>query len=112
MTLVTSAANPKIKQIRKLRERKERQASGLFFVEGLRIVAEAAQQGARFDTLLVAPELLTSQFGQELVDQLRRMNVPVLEVSASVFESVSLKEGPAGLAAVMHQQWASLDSIF
>jgi TrmH family RNA methyltransferase len=111
MTLVTSAANPKIKQIRKLRERKERQASGLFFVEGLRIVAEAAQQGARFDTLLVAPDLLASEFGRELVDQIGRRGVPVLEVSAPVFESISLKEGPAGLAAVMHQEWAGLEQI-
>lgn len=110
MSLLTSAANPRIKQIRKLRDRKERQATGLFSVEGLRIVAEAAEQGAVFETLVVAPELLTSAFGQELVEKIAAAGVTVLEVSVPVFESISLKEGPAGLAAVIRQQWASLEN--
>ncbi|HEY9087737.1 MAG TPA: RNA methyltransferase [Anaerolineaceae bacterium] len=112
MSLVTSSANPRIKQIRKLRERKERQSSGLFYVEGLRIIAEAAQQGAQIDTLIAAPELLTSEFGQELADKFAHQGVPVLEVSAPVFETLSLKEGPAGLAAVIHQQWSRLEDAY
>lgn len=109
--MVTSAANPRIKQFRKLRDRKERLASGLFTVEGLRIVAEAAAQGASLETLVVAPELLSSTFGQELVERIAGTGVTVLEVSAPVFESISLKEGPAGLAAVIRQRWASLESV-
>jgi len=111
MSLVTSAANPRIKQFRKLRDRKERQATGLFSIEGLRIVAEAAEQSAAFESLVVAPELLTSEFGQELVGKIAATGVTVLEVSAPVFESISLKEGPAGLAAVIHQRWASLENV-
>ncbi len=111
MSLVTSSANPRVKAIRKLRERKERHASGLFYVEGLRIVAEAAQQGAALDRLIVAPELLDSPFARELVADLTGRGVPLLEVSVAVFESFSLKDGPAGLAAVVRQQWASLESV-
>ena len=36
---ITSTANPRIKAIRALRERKEREKSGLFFVEGIHAVA-------------------------------------------------------------------------
>lgn len=111
MAMITSSANPRIKQIRKLRERKERQASGLFYGEGLRLVAEAVEQSASIDTLIIAPDLLTSQFGRELADQVARQGVPVLEVSASVFETFSLKEGPAGMAALIRQQWARLEDI-
>ncbi len=45
-----SASNPRIKLIRKLRDRKERQQSGLFYVEGLRIVAEALQPAPALNT--------------------------------------------------------------
>lgn len=109
--IITSSANPRIKQIRKLRDRKERQETGLFYLEGLRIVAEAAEQGAALDTLIYAPELLSSEFGQQLVDQVMRQGVPVLEVSAEVFRGLSLKEGPVGIAAVVRQQWVDLDSV-
>ena len=58
--MITSLANERIKAIRKLQERKTRQESGLFYIEGLRIVAEAVEQGVPFDTLVVAPDLLKS----------------------------------------------------
>ena len=57
---ITSSANPRIKSLRKLRERKYRQESGCFYAEGLRILVEAARQGAIIETLVVSPELLTS----------------------------------------------------
>ncbi|MRS05096.1 hypothetical protein EG832_18065 [bacterium] len=62
--MITSTSNAKIKAIRKLREKKERQASGLFYCEGLRIVGDAFDHQAGFDSLLIAPELLHSDYGQ------------------------------------------------
>ena len=38
----------------------------------------------------------------------RSHGVPVLEVSGEVFERMSLKEGPQGIAAVMRQRWLPL----
>jgi TrmH family RNA methyltransferase len=109
--LITSASNPKIKAIRKLRERKERQQSGLFYIEGLRIVAEAVDEKAAFDTILAAPELLTSEFGQQLLAEQKKLGAPVMEVSADVFKSLALKDGPQGLAAVVQQTWHPLEQI-
>ncbi len=107
--MITSPANERIKQIRRLQERKARQESGLFYVEGLRIVGEAVAQGAELETLIVAPGLLKSTFGQELVAAQKQRGVPVLEVSDEVFGRLALKEGPQGLAAVVRQKWLSLD---
>ncbi|MRR29170.1 RNA methyltransferase, partial [bacterium] len=100
-----------IKFIRKLADRKERQQSGLFFVEGLRIVGEAVQKNWEIETLVVAPELLISLFGQQLVADVATRQVRVEEVSADVFRSLSLKDGPQGIAAVIHQRWTSLDDV-
>jgi TrmH family RNA methyltransferase len=109
--IITSTANPKIKFIRKLRERKARQESGCFFAEGLRIVVEAVQQSAGIETLVTAPELLTSQVGQDLLEQQRNKGVEVLEVTPEVFQTMALKEAPVGIAAVIHQNWSALDPI-
>ena len=35
----------------------------------------------------------------------------VLEVSAEVFESISAKEGPQGIGAVIRQRWDRLEAI-
>ena len=59
--LISSLSNPRVKQIRALRQRKEREATGLFFAEGIRIVTEAAQLHAGIETLVVAPELLKTR---------------------------------------------------
>ncbi|GAP14530.1 rRNA methylase [Longilinea arvoryzae] len=109
--MITSTANPRIKEIRKLRERKERQATGLFYIEGLRIVGEAVQQGARIETLISAPELLISDFGQKLVQNHLEKGGQVLEVSEQVFQSFSLKEGPQGIAAILTQKWTRLADV-
>lgn len=110
--MITSLANEKIRAIRKLHERKARQESGLFTIEGLRIVAEALEQAeagrVKIETLVVAPELLKSSFGRDLVAEQASKGAAVLEVSAEVFERISMKEGPQGLAAVVQQRWLPL----
>jgi TrmH family RNA methyltransferase len=109
--MITSASNPLIKQVRGLRHHKERRATGLCYVEGLRIVAEALHQGAVIEALLVSPELLISRFGIELVEEARAKGVLVVEVSEKVFKNIALKEGPQGLAAVAHQRWNPLNVV-
>jgi RNA methyltransferase, TrmH family len=109
--MITSSANDRIKSIRKLHDRKARQERGQFFIEGLRIVAEAVEQGAHIDTLITAPELLKSAFGQQLAAEQHSRGVPLIEVSREVFQQLSSKEGPQGLAAVVRQRWHTLDQI-
>lgn len=109
--IITSTANPKIKWIRKLRERKARQECGCFYAEGLRIVVEAVQQSAPVETLITAPELLTSPVGQKLLEEQRVKGVEVLEVSPEVFQTIALKEGPVGIAAVIRQEWLALEQV-
>ena len=105
--LITSPANPTIKRIRSLRQRKGRAETGLFYAEGIRIVAESVQAGAAVETLVVAPDLLESPFARGLVEEQRKIGTPVIEVTREVFRSLSDKDGPQGLAAVIRQRWDS-----
>lgn len=107
--MITSPANPTIKQIRKLSDRKERQQTGLFYVEGLRIVGEAVERGWKVASLIVSPELLSSLFGQQLVQKFQSSGGQVLEVGADVFRRISSKDGPQGIGAVVEQRWAQLE---
>ncbi len=107
--LISSRANPAIKQIRALAARKERERSGLFFVEGIRLVTEAVQVGADLVQGVVAPDLLKGSMGREVAATLRAGGVPCLEVTAEVFAGLSAKEGPQGLGAVVRQCWERLE---
>jgi TrmH family RNA methyltransferase len=109
--MITSTANPTIKAIRRLADRRERQQSGLFFVEGLRSVGEVIQKGWDIQWLIIAPELLISLFGQQLVETVSARGNRILEVSEAVFRAISDREGPQGIAAVGKQRWTDLDSV-
>ncbi|MCL4506017.1 MAG: RNA methyltransferase [Chloroflexi bacterium] len=108
---ITSRSNPTVKHIRSLRERKERDRAGAFFIEGVRLVVEAAQLGADIQTLIVAPELLKSPIALETIEQQRRRGVSVLEVLPDVFDAISYKEVPQGIGAVVRQCWEPLDAV-
>lgn len=108
--MISSRSNPTIKRIRALRHRKEREASGRFFVEGIRLVGEAIEL-TEVETVVVAPDLLTSEFGRRLADRARSTGVETVEVTGDVFRSISTKEGPQGLGAVVAQKWTRLPDV-
>lgn len=109
--LISSTSNARIKEIRRLQQRKQRDRSGRFFAEGIRIVVEALQVGVEVESLVVAPKLLTSQFARELVVERVRAGMPCLEVTPEVFHSISQRERPQGLGAVIRQRWETLHQI-
>lgn len=109
--LISSLSNATVKQIRALRHRKDREEAGTFFVEGIRLVGEALQMGASIQSLIVAPELLSSDFGRRLIAEQKAAGMPVIEVTQDVFASFSSKDGPQGLAAVVRQNWTPLEQL-
>jgi TrmH family RNA methyltransferase len=115
--LITSRSNAIVKQVRALKQRKERQASGLFLVEGIKQVGEAvqaAQAGCRYTTLeflLYAPDLLDSEFGNTLVSQQTGAGLPCHALSRQVFESLAEKDNPQGILAVASWRPARLEAL-
>ncbi|MFH1446644.1 MAG: RNA methyltransferase, partial [Chloroflexota bacterium] len=81
------------------------------FIEGLHIVAEAIDCDAAIETLVISPELMQSEFGQSQVSRCQQKGTPVLDVSAEIFRSLSHKDGPQGLGAVVRQNWQKLNTI-
>lgn len=112
MSSISSASNERIKLVRRLATTKGRRETGLFFVEGIRLVVEAVQVQANIEFLLTAPGLLTSELALDLLEQARASGITCLELTDSLFRRIADKEGPAGIAAVVHQEVASLDEDF
>lgn len=109
--MITSTSNPHIKAIRKLPERKERENTGLFLAEGLRVVGQAFDSDAEIVELIVSPEFLISEFGRQLVQNCLddpQNDIQLTEVSPEVFVSIARKDKPQGIAAVIAQKWTSL----
>jgi TrmH family RNA methyltransferase len=109
--LIASRNNPKVKAIRDLRHRKERERSGLFFVESIHLVAAAIELCAAIELLVVAPDLLVSRFARDLLREQRQRGVACLEVTAEVFESLASKETAQGIGAVVRQRWDALEHV-
>lgn len=97
--LITSHRNPKVKFLRSLRLRKVRRREERFLIEGIRIVQEALTSGARLETMVYAPELLTSKRAQALVEGVD----PTLRLAltAELFRTLSDRDQPQGIAAVV-----------
>jgi TrmH family RNA methyltransferase len=106
--IISSRSNSTIKRIRALRERKTRDQERLYFVEGIRIVVEAVQTRAEIEQIIVAPDLLTSDLARQTAADQQRAGVPCLEVTGDVFQSLSAKDNPQGIGAVIRQQWHTL----
>ncbi|HEU5100769.1 MAG TPA: RNA methyltransferase [Roseiflexaceae bacterium] len=105
---ISSRSNPAIKTIRGLAIRKQREQTGLFFVDGLHLVGAAAQQQAAIETCVVAPDLLSSSFGHDLVQTLAQRGAQVISVTADVFRSLATKEHAQGIGVVARQRWLEL----
>ena len=66
---ITSLQNPKIKDVVKLRERRERDKTGLFLIEGYRELKRALDAKRTVSTLFYCPELFLGSNERALLDQ-------------------------------------------
>ena len=109
--MITSANNPRIKQARALRNRKERRRSGLYLVEGLYHLGAAQEAGAPVDYVLYSPESLTAAFGLEVLGRWQEQGLPCHPTRPEVLAKLSDKESPPAILAVVQQEWTNLEDL-
>jgi TrmH family RNA methyltransferase len=116
--LISSAANPVVKRMRLLGDRKHRRREGAFVVEGIQPVWQAVEAGADVEVLVVAPDLLGSRAARMVAGQ-EVAGIRVARVTAELFARVSARDGPSGLAAIVRARVPGLaglavaaDSVF
>jgi len=108
---VTSLANPIIKDIKALSQKKSRDESRTFLAEGLKLVIDALDRGWTIRTLVYAK----AGKGKPLVEKVAARTVAagglVLEVSEKVMSSITRRDNPQMVAAVFEQRWTSLKDV-
>lgn len=102
--VISSRQNALIKRARRLHQKKYRVREGAFFVEGIRVVLAALEQAAPIETLIYAPELLTSDVALQAIESYRSQGGQVAAVTADVFQSISARDNARGLGAIIATQ--------
>jgi TrmH family RNA methyltransferase len=98
--MITSTKNPKIKEVRALQARaKTRREAEAFVVEGIRLGEEALASGWLPTGAFYTQDL--NQRGEEILNQLRKQNVPIEEVAPHVMKAASDTQSSQGLLMVI-----------
>jgi len=106
---ITSRQNPLVKRFRRVRSMGERQH---VFLEGVRLVEDAINTGAHFESVAFTAELESSERGAALLESLRRVQCRGALVSKQVMESIADTKTPQGVAALVSRPYLELDDLF
>lgn len=103
---ITSFSSPKVKYINSLKERKNREKEGRFFLEGYREIQRAVS-GLKADNpilpkprpeiLCISPDCFLGENEWELIQEL---SIPIWEFPRKLFEKISHRDRPDGLIAI------------
>ncbi|MBX3139231.1 MAG: RNA methyltransferase [Trueperaceae bacterium] len=99
---VESAANPLVKELAALKDRRARERSGTYLVEGRREAARALDARVDAAQVLVAPSLLPGGSSVEAWQaRAEAVGAAFCTASASAFKRVSMRENPDGVLLVV-----------
>lgn len=108
---VTSLANPIVKDIKALSQKKSRDEAGTFLAEGLKLIIDALDLGWTIRILIYSK----AAKGKPLVEQVAARTVAagglVLEVSEKVMGSIVRRDNPQMVAGVFDQRWKPLKDV-
>jgi RNA methyltransferase, TrmH family len=105
---ITSLQNPRVKQLLHLRERRERDASQLFLIEGYRELLRAIDAGWSLDTLYICPSLFLGSNEEALI---ARSGAKVISCNEPIFHKISYRDRPDGLLAIAPQRHLKLENL-
>jgi TrmH family RNA methyltransferase len=109
--VISSAANPLVKRVRLLADRKHRRRESAFVVEGIQPVWQAVEAGSDLEALIVAPQLLHHPGAAAMVAAQEASGVRVARRSAELFGRISDRDAPSGLAAIVRAAPVTVASL-
>jgi RNA methyltransferase, TrmH family len=110
--IITSMKNPRVQDAVKLRERRHRDRSGRFLIEGYRELRRAVDAAVPMVEIYSCPDLyLGVNERQLLIDAQIHCNADIIEVTAAVFAKMAYRERPEGLLAIATIPDWSLSSL-
>jgi len=108
---ITSTANKRVVEARKLSQRKYRQAGERFLVEGLQLLHMALDAGATPHEVFFCPAQFASPEAEVLIARFGRAGGELLPVAPNVMAALSERDEPQGIVAIFHISGASLTDL-
>ncbi len=108
---ITSTTNPRVKALVRLRDRRERDRTGTFLVEGYRELSRAVEAGVALRTVYTCPALHLGPNEPELLGAAEAAGAEILELAEAPFRKASYRDRPEGLLAVAEQFDVGLDGL-
>lgn len=99
--VITSVANPRVRAAVALRDRRERELSGLTIVDGTREVRRALDSGIAAVEAFVCESLLAGPDARAALDILTTRDIPRLSVSEAVFAKLAFGSRSEGLVVIV-----------
>jgi TrmH family RNA methyltransferase len=109
--VLTSTANPRVKAAVALRDRRERDATGLTLVDGAREVRRALDAGVAVTEAFICESLVGGPDARAALDRLAASDVPVTSVSEAVFAKLAFGSRAEGLLVVVRTPPTPLDRL-
>ncbi len=111
LQFVTSQSNSVCKQIISLQQRKNRKATGLFVLEGVRGVKDALDAGWVPDLFVVSDHFLNQSDDDDTITDMLQLNVSGYQVPDGLMKKLAETETPQGLLAVFSQPVHEVETI-
>jgi RNA methyltransferase, TrmH family len=108
---IWSLANPRVKAAVRLRDRREREATGLTLVDGGRELLRALRQSVAVDHAFVCPSLVIGPDASAALDALQKSGAPLVEISPAVLTKIAFGDRSDGLVAVIRQPSLALEDL-
>lgn len=105
--IITSAQNPKIKNILALEKARERKNQNLFIIEGIKELSLAIAGGYVIESVFFCPAIIADKELKALIND-ERLLIPVEQ---TVFEKIAYRESTGGIIALAKQKKHSLKDI-
>lgn len=108
---LTSLQNSRVKQVIDLRERRVRDKSEQFIIEGYREILRAYEAGYKIDSLFYCQELFLGENEKPLIQSLSSKGAQLFLCRENIFRKMSYRDRPDGLIAIAAQQRRGLDQL-
>jgi TrmH family RNA methyltransferase len=108
---ITSPANPRIKDLVRLRDGTHRRRMGLVLIEGYRELTRALASGITLDELYVCPEFFLGDNEGALIEAARKTGARLYRLSKPPFEKISYRDRPDGLIATAPKLGLTLEQL-
>ena len=103
MQVITSKNNELIKHIKKLKDKKERDLSNEYIIEGIKLIQEAIQENAKIKQIIICDDCeKTESIPKDLMYEIAKQEC--IYVTNKIFETITEVMNPQGILAIIEKQ--------